>query len=126
MYRLPEMSCDHLKHNNGRSNGWMILKFYLGTPNIHVKHVSKIELDPTVQLGDMGLESGLICTGQMSENGLGPFLHSLWTWASILGLDLYLEPHSSAHLNGPRKSPLDFINFLVALGFLSESRKNLN
>ena len=48
MYKLPEMSCDHLKHNNGRSNGWMILKFWLGTPNIHVKHVSKIELDPTV------------------------------------------------------------------------------
>ena len=81
----------------------MILKFYLGTPNINVKHVSKIELDLTVQLGDMGLASGLICTGQMSENGLGPFLHSLWTWASILGLDLSLEPHSSAHLNVPRK-----------------------
>ena len=68
MYKLPEMSCDHLKHNNGRSNGWMILKFYMGTPNIHLQRVSKIELDPTVQLGDMGLGSGLICTGRMSKS----------------------------------------------------------
>jgi hypothetical protein len=64
----------------------MILKFESRILNTHMKRVSKIKLDPTVQVGDMRLQSGLICTGRMSENGLGPFLHALWTWAFLLGL----------------------------------------
>ena len=48
-----------------------------------------------------------------------------------MDLGLHLGPHGSSPLNGPRKSPLDFVNFrapiipfraelviLVALGFL--------
>ena len=61
------MSCHHLKLNNGLLNGWMILKFELRIPNTLMHNVSKVQLDPTVDLGDMGLQSGLICTG-MSEN----------------------------------------------------------
>ena len=62
------MSCHHLKPNNGLLNGGMILKFELGIPNTLMHNVAKVQLDPTVELGDMGLQSGLICTGPMSEN----------------------------------------------------------
>jgi hypothetical protein len=57
-----------LERNNWRFNGWMILKFELGIPNTRMHNVSKLQLDPTVQLGDMGLQSGLICTGPMSKS----------------------------------------------------------
>ena len=61
------MSCHHLKRNNGLLNGWMILKFELGISNTLMHSVSKVQLDPTVALGDMGLQSGLIWI-EMSEN----------------------------------------------------------
>ena len=64
----------------------MILKFESRISNTHVQLVAKLQLDPTVELGDMGLGTGLICTDRMSENGFGPFLHALWTWAFLLGL----------------------------------------
>ena len=48
--------------------------------------------------------------------GLGPFFLGLglssWIWAFIfMDLGLHLGPHGSSLLNGPRKSPLDFVNF---------------
>ena len=64
----------------------MILKFESRISNTHVHPVAKLQVDPTVELGDMRLQSGLICTGRFFENGLGPFLHALWTWAFILDL----------------------------------------
>jgi hypothetical protein len=45
----------------------MHLKFELGIINPIMHQVSKIQLDPTVDIGAMGLQSGLICTG-ISEN----------------------------------------------------------
>ena len=89
-----------------------------------MQRVSKLQLDPTVQLGDMGFARGLICTGRMSENlglglsfmlcELGPSFMDLglpsWVWASFLGLGLLLGPHGRPPLNGPRKSPLDFVS----------------
>jgi hypothetical protein len=51
------MSCHHLKHNNERSNGWMILKFELVIHDIHVNIFTKLQLHLTVELGDMGLQS---------------------------------------------------------------------
>ena len=39
------MSCAHLEWCNGRSTVWMVLKFYLGTANIHMHLVSKLQLD---------------------------------------------------------------------------------
>ena len=51
------LSSAHLERHNGRSTGWMILKFYLGAANIHMQRVSKLQLDLTVQLRDMGLAS---------------------------------------------------------------------
>ena len=35
------LSFAHLEPNNGRSTGWMVLKFELGTPNININSVSK-------------------------------------------------------------------------------------
>ena len=49
------LSCTHLECNNGRWNGWMILKFELGVPNTLMHSVSKVQLDPTVELCDMDL-----------------------------------------------------------------------
>ena len=37
----------HLERNNGRSNGWMILKFELSIHNIHMHMATKLQLDPT-------------------------------------------------------------------------------
>ena len=51
------LSSAHLERNPARFNGWMLLKFYLGITDIHVQRVSKLQLDLTVQLGDMGFES---------------------------------------------------------------------
>ena len=51
------LSSAHLERHNGRSTGWMILKFYLGAANIHMQRVSKLQLDLTVQLRDMGFAS---------------------------------------------------------------------
>ena len=67
MNKKTELSCVHLEWHNSRLNGWMILKFESRIPNIHVHMNTKLQLDPTVEVGDMGLQSGLICTG-MSEN----------------------------------------------------------
>jgi hypothetical protein len=44
------LSCTHLERNNGRLNGWMILKFELGISNTLMHSVSKLQLDPTVEL----------------------------------------------------------------------------
>ena len=86
------MSCAHLERCKRCSTVWMVLKFYLGTANIHMHHVSKLQLDLTVQLGGMGFASGLICTGRMSENlglGLSSCFVNLglpsWIWAFHLG-----------------------------------------
>ena len=68
MKKKIEMSCHHLKSHNGRFNGWMILQCELSIHNIHVHMATKLQLDPTVELGDMGLQSGLICTGPMSKS----------------------------------------------------------
>ena len=68
MKKKTEMICHHLKSHNGRFNGWIILKFELRIPNTRMNSVSKLQLDPTVELGDMGLQSGLICTGPMSKS----------------------------------------------------------
>ena len=62
------LSYVHLEPNIWSLNGWMILKFESRIPNTWMHMVSKLQLDPTVDLGDMGLQSGLICTGRMSEN----------------------------------------------------------
>ena len=51
------LSYSHLERNNARLNGWMILKFESRIPNTHMQRVSKIQLDPTVQVGDMGFAS---------------------------------------------------------------------
>ena len=51
------LSSAHLERNPSRFNGWMLLKFYLGITDIHVQLVSKLQLDLTVQLRDMGFES---------------------------------------------------------------------
>ena len=51
------LSCAHLEWNSGRLDGWMILKFSCRTPNIHMQRVSKLQLDLTVQLRDMGFAS---------------------------------------------------------------------
>ena len=51
------LSSAHLERHNGRSTGWMILKFYLGAANIHMQRVSNLQLDPTVKLGDIGFAS---------------------------------------------------------------------
>ena len=44
------LSCTHLERNNGHLNGWMILKFELGISNTLMHSVSKVQLDPTVEL----------------------------------------------------------------------------
>ena len=67
MKKRTELSYLHLECHNSCLNGWMILKFELGISNTLMHNVSKVQLDPTVDVGDMGLQSGLICTG-MSEN----------------------------------------------------------
>ena len=51
------LSSAHLEWNSGRVDGWMILKFESRILNTHMKRVSKIQLDPTVQVGDMGFAS---------------------------------------------------------------------
>ena len=51
------LSSAHLERHNGRFTGWMLLKIYLGAANIHMQRVSKLQLDLTVQLRDMGLAS---------------------------------------------------------------------
>ena len=51
------LSSAHLERNPARFNGWMLLKFYLGITDIHVQRVSKLQLDLTVQLRDMGFAS---------------------------------------------------------------------
>ena len=115
MKKRTELSCLHLEQHNSRLNGWMILKFESRIPNTLMHMIPKLQLDPTVDLGYMGLQSGLICTGPMSENLLAywawTFLHALWTWAFHHGFGLSSWAHNSAPLNGPRKSPLDFIKF---------------
>jgi hypothetical protein len=67
MKKKTELSCLHLERHNSRLNGWMILKFESRISNTRIHMIPKLQLDPTVDLGDMGLQSGLICTG-MSEN----------------------------------------------------------
>ena len=95
MNKKTELSCVHLERNNSRLNGWMILEFESRIPNTLMHMIPKLQLDPTVELGDMGLQSGLICTG-MSEKSpslLGLDLSSCfvdlgfpsWIWAFILG-----------------------------------------
>ena len=51
------LSSAHLERHNGRFTGWMILQFYLGAANNHMQRVSKLQLDLTVQLRDMGFAS---------------------------------------------------------------------
>ena len=51
------LSSAHLERHNGRSTGWMILKFECRIPNIHMQRVSKLQLDLTVKLRDMGFAS---------------------------------------------------------------------
>lgn len=51
--KKTELSYAHLEHNNANLNGWMILKFELQFPNTQMNSVSKLQLDPTVELGDM-------------------------------------------------------------------------
>ena len=51
------LSSAHLERHNGRSTGGMILKFCFGAANIHMQRVSKLQLDLTVQLRDIGLAS---------------------------------------------------------------------
>ena len=58
----------HLERHNGRLNSWMIMKFEPDISNTLMHSVSKVQMDPTVKVGDMGLRSGLICSGRMSEN----------------------------------------------------------
>ena len=68
MEKKTELSCLHLERHNSRLNGWMILNFESRIPNPRMHMFPKLQLDPTVDLGDMGLQSRLICTGPMSEN----------------------------------------------------------
>ena len=114
MKKKTEMSCVHLEWNNWSLNDWMILKFESRIPNTLMHMIPKLQLDPTVYLRVMGLQSGLICTG-ISENLLAywawTFPHVLWTWAFLHGFGLSSWAHNSAPLNGPRKSPLHFIKF---------------
>ena len=44
------LSSAHLERHNGRSTGWMILKFYLGAANIHMQRVTKLQVDLTLQV----------------------------------------------------------------------------
>ena len=44
------LSCTHLERNNGRLKVWMILKFEMRIPNTLMHSVSKVQLDPTVEL----------------------------------------------------------------------------
>ena len=115
MKKRTELSCLPLEWHNSRLNGWMILKFESRIPNTLMHMIPKLQLDPTVDLGDMSLQSGLICTGPMYENLLAywawTFPHALWTWSFLHGFGLSSWAHGSAPLNGPQKSPLDFINF---------------
>ena len=67
MKKKTELSCVHLERHNSRLNGWMILKFESRIPNPRMHMIPKLQLDPTVDVGDMDIQSGLICTG-MSEN----------------------------------------------------------
>ena len=105
MKKRTELSCLHLEWHNSRLHGWMILKFESRIPNTLMHIIPKLQLDPTVDLGDMGLQSGLICTGPMSENLLAywawTFPHALWTWAFLHGFGLSSWAHGSAPLNGP-------------------------
>ena len=68
MKKRTELSCLYLERHNSCLHGWMILKFESKIPNTIIHMIPKLQLDPTVDLGDMGLQSGLICTGPMSEN----------------------------------------------------------
>ena len=69
MKKKTELSCLHLERNNSRLNGWMILKFESRIPNTLMHMLPKLQLDPTVDLGDKDLQTGLICI-EMSENFL--------------------------------------------------------
>jgi len=68
MNKKTELSYVHLEWHNSRLNGWMILKFESRISNTRMHMIPNLQMDPTVDLGDMGLQSGLICTGPMFEN----------------------------------------------------------
>jgi hypothetical protein len=57
MKKKTELSCLHLERHNSRLNGWMILKFESRIPNTRMHMIPKLQLDPTVEVGDMGLQS---------------------------------------------------------------------
>ena len=67
MKKKTELSCMHLERHNLHLNGWIILKFESRIPNTCIHMIPKLQLDPTVDLGDMSFQSGVICTA-MSEN----------------------------------------------------------